>query len=215
MKAIKLMLRSLLVAVAVLATASCGFQLRGSYNLPDEIQNLSLTSFDQYSQLTRKMYEVLRLHDIKIVPPGSTVANLNLTGESWGERTLSLYQNSRVAEQEFNYVASYRVTIPEKGSYTFRATVSRNFLDNPLTALAKSVEQEMLVEEMRNEAAQQIVRQLARLNADIEDFEANKAAEEALKEQPVTDGSPKIEVKTRTPDAKKATDAQGDNKETP
>ncbi|MBN8110576.1 luciferase, partial [Vibrio vulnificus] len=39
--------------------------------------------------------------------------------------------------------------------------------DNPLTALAKSAEREMIVDEMRKLAASQIIRQMARLKASI------------------------------------------------
>ncbi|KXF79832.1 LPS-assembly lipoprotein LptE [Enterovibrio coralii] len=192
-------LRTLLVVVAALATASCGFHLRGSYNLPDEIQTLSVTSFDQYGKLTREMKSQLRQHDIKLVSPAAAVSNLNLNGESYGESTLSLYQNSRVAEKQFAYTVSYSVTVPEKGSYNFSTSLSRTYLDNPLTALAKSVEEEMLAQEMRVEATKQIMRQLARLNAHIEEYERKEAEEKALRElyQGVDQKKPAITIETR------------------
>ncbi|MFA0252535.1 LPS assembly lipoprotein LptE, partial [Vibrio sp. 10N.261.45.A4] len=42
------------------------------------------------------------------------------------------------------------------------------YLDNPLTALAKSVERDMIEDEMRKQAARQIIRQLARLRTDLD-----------------------------------------------
>ncbi|CZF85540.1 LPS-assembly lipoprotein LptE [Grimontia marina] len=199
MKSIFRSLRTLLVVVAALATASCGFHLRGSYNLPTEIQTLSVTSFDQYGKLTREMKFQLRQHDIQLVPPAATVSNLRLNGESYGESTLSLYQNSRVAEKQFAYTVSYSVTVPEKGSYSFSTSLSRTYLDNPLTALAKSVEEEMLAQEMRVEATKQIMRQLARLNAHIEAFERKEAEEKALRElyQGVDEEKSSMTIETR------------------
>ncbi|CZF77418.1 LPS-assembly lipoprotein LptE precursor [Grimontia celer] len=199
MKSIFRSLRTLLVVVAALATASCGFHLRGSYNLPDEIQKLSVTSFDKYGKLTREMKTQLRLHDIDVIPPAQTISNLYLKGESYGESTLSLYQNSRVAEKQFAYTVSYSVTVPEKGNYNFSTSLSRTYLDNPLTALAKSVEEEMLAQEMRVEATKQIMRQLARLNAHIEAFERKEAEEKALRElyQGVDEDKPAITIETR------------------
>ncbi|MGV2841391.1 luciferase, partial [Vibrio cyclitrophicus] len=41
------------------------------------------------------------------------------------------------------------------------------YLDNPLTALAKSVERDMIEDEMRKLATSQILRQMARLKANI------------------------------------------------
>lgn len=172
---LKSAIRPLLVAVLALATASCGFHLRGNYMLPDDIAKLSLTSFDQYGQLTHLVSAQFKLHGVKSVPPAATVPNLHLIGESTASRTLSLYQNSGKAEYELIYTVSYRVVVPEKGTQSFTTKVTRTFLDNPLTALAKSVEQDELEDDMRKQAAQQIMRQLARLTAIF-----NKMAEDDL-----------------------------------
>lgn len=199
MKSICRTLRIWLVAVVALTTASCGFHLRGSYNLPEEIQTLSVTSFDLYNKLTREMKTQLRFHHIKLVAPSEQVSNLHLTGEGYGETTLSLYQNSRIAEKQFGYYVSYSVTIADKGQYNFSTSLSRTYLDNPLTALAKSVEEEMLAQEMRVEATKQIIRQLARLKAHIEEHELKEKEEQVLNQLYKIDnnGKNKISFKTR------------------
>lgn len=162
---LKSTIRTFFVVVMALATASCGFHLRGNYMLPDDIAKLSLTSFDRYGPLQRQVASQFQLHGIEQVPPSSTVPNLNLISESISERTLSLYQNARAAEYELTYVVNYSIVVPNKGIQTFTTRVSRTFLDNPLTALAKSVERDMIEEEMRQQASSQIMRQLARLTA--------------------------------------------------
>lgn len=182
MRSINRALRILLVTVVMFTTASCGFALRGSYNLPDEIQQISVTSFDVYGRLTREMKTQLRLHHIVILKPAEKTSNLHINGESYGESTLSLYQNSRVAEKQFSYTVSYSVTVPEKGRYNFSTSLSRTYLDNPLTALAKSVEEEMLAQEMRVEATKQIMRQLARLTVNIEQFEKKELNDAAQRD---------------------------------
>lgn len=158
---------SLLVLITSLLTA-CGFHLRGDYDIPQELSRMSLTSYDQYSTFTRMVRRQLRLNKIDLQTPAENTPNLHLLGESTGERTLSLYQNTRAAEIELTFVASYRVTVPEIGSRTFTTSVTRSYLDNPLTALAKSVERDMIEDEMRKLAASQIVRQMARLKAEFE-----------------------------------------------
>ncbi|EAS41409.1 hypothetical protein C9J48_25745 [Photobacterium profundum] len=181
---IKSTLRTLFVAVLALATASCGFHLRGNYMLPDDIAKLSLTSFDQYSKLTRLVEAQFKLHGIESVPPTATVPNLHLIGESTSDRTLSLYQNSRKAEYELTYIVKYRIVVPNKSTETYTTKVTRNFLDNPLTALAKSVERDELEDVMRKQAAQQIMRQLARLTAifnKIEEQELEIELDEMMK----------------------------------
>lgn len=163
--------RSVKLSTVVLAASllsACGFHLRGDYSIPEELDTMSLTSYDQYSNFTRMMKGQLRMSKIKLVSPAADVPNLHLISEGVGERTLSLYQNTRAAEKELTFRTSYRVTIPELGSKTFSTSVTRSYLDNPLTALAKSVERDMIEDEMRKLAASQIIRQMARLKTNIE-----------------------------------------------
>ncbi|WP_135382073.1 LPS assembly lipoprotein LptE [Vibrio tasmaniensis] len=163
-------LSSLKVTIVVLTVSllsACGFHLRGDYSIPEELNKISVTSYDQYSTFTRMMKGQLRMSDVAIVPPAENTPNLHIISESVGERTLSLYQNTRAAEKELTFNASYRVTIPELGDKTFSTSVTRSYLDNPLTALAKSVERDMIEDEMRKLATSQILRQMARLKATI------------------------------------------------
>lgn len=163
-------LSSLKVTIVVLTVSllsACGFHLRGDYSVPEELNKISVTSYDQYSTFTRMMKGQLRMNDVEIVPPSENTPNLQIISESVGERTLSLYQNTRAAEIELTFYASYRVTIPDLGSKTFSTSVTRSYLDNPLTALAKSVERDMIEDEMRKLATSQILRQMARLKANI------------------------------------------------
>ncbi|ENM5763350.1 luciferase [Vibrio mimicus] len=174
---------SLLVLMTSLLTA-CGFHLRGDYDIPQELSSMSLTSYDQYSTFTRMVHRQLRLNKIDLQSPAENIPNLHLLSESTGERTLSLYQNTRAAEKELTFRASYRVTVPNLGSRTFTTSVTRSYLDNPLTALAKSVERDMIEDEMRKLAASQIVRQMARLKAD---FERKTLDDESIESDGVTD----------------------------
>ncbi|WGW01104.1 LPS assembly lipoprotein LptE [Vibrio sp. YMD68] len=156
--------------------SACGFHLRGDYSVPEELSTISITSYDQYSTFTRVVKNQFRLNDVELVLPNEEVPNMHLLGEGVGERTLSLYQGSqstgpRTAEIELTFRASYRVTIPELGAKTFSTSVTRSYLDNPLTALAKSVERDMIEDEMRKLASTQIIRQMGRLRADIEAHE--------------------------------------------
>lgn len=174
---------SLLVLMTSLLTA-CGFHLRGDYDIPQELSSMSLTSYDQYSTFTRMVHRQLRLNKIDLQSPAENLPNLHLLSESTGERTLSLYQNTRAAEKELTFRASYRVTVPELGSRTFTTSVTRSYLDNPLTALAKSVERDMIEDEMRKLAASQIVRQMARLKAD---FARKTLDDESIEGEGITD----------------------------
>lgn len=165
-------LSHLRLAIALLIASllsGCGFHFRGSYLVPEEVSSMSLTSYDDYAQFTRDVKTELRHNGIQLVTPAANVTNIHLLTESISERTLSLYQNSRAAEKELTLRASYRVVVPDVGTRTFSTQVNRSYLDNPLTALAKSVERDLIEDEMRKQAARQIIRQLARLRNDIDD----------------------------------------------
>lgn len=163
--------RLLAIITLAMMTTACGFHFRGNYLLPEEVSTISVSSFDSYSQITRDVKNQLRFNGIDVVSPASDVANLYLISESDtdsdSDRTLSLYQNSRAAEKELRYTVAYRVSVPGYDPKTFRVNVTRSYLDNPLAALAKSVERDMLWEEMRQQAAEQIIRQMARLKAEL------------------------------------------------
>ncbi|PNH90378.1 luciferase [Vibrio diazotrophicus] len=157
-----------LVFLSATLLSACGFHLRGDYDVPDELSKLSITSYDQYSSFTRIVTRQLRMNEIEIVQPADDVPNVHLISEGISERTLSLYQTTRAAEKELTFRASYRVTVPDIGTKAFSTSVTRSYLDNPLTALAKSVERDMIEGEMRKLAATQIVRQMGRLKASIQ-----------------------------------------------
>ncbi len=161
-------LRASIILVLVSLMSACGFQFRNSYFLPEALSEVSLTSFDPYTPLTRYVRAELDLNGVEAVIPQANIPNLHLIGESNSARTLSLYQNSRAAEYELTYTVSYQVTIPNVSSQSFTTTVNRSFLDNPLTALAKSTEKEVIIDEMRKQAARQILRQMARLKAKLD-----------------------------------------------
>lgn len=178
-----------LVFLSATLLSACGFHLRGDYDVPDELSKLSITSYDQYSTFTRIVTRQLRMNEIELVKPADDVPSIHLISEGTSERTLSLYQTTRAAEKELTLRASYRVTIPEVGTKTFSTSVTRSYLDNPLTALAKSVERDMMEDEMRKLAATQIVRQMARLKASIQAGTMDETVDEETAKSDNTDQS--------------------------
>lgn len=166
--AIRLPVKAVVIILVSSLLSACGFHLREDYLVPDEISDISVTSFDRYSQLTRNLDAQLRLNGINIVSASGSVPNIHLASESVSERTLSLYQNSRAAEKELKYTTTYRVTVPNRGTESYTTTVTRNYLSNSQTALAKSVERDLIEDEMRLQAARQIIRQMARLKAQLD-----------------------------------------------
>ncbi|MCH4295705.1 LPS assembly lipoprotein LptE [Shewanella sp. 3B26] len=159
------MVRILLTAILSLAlltvVTGCGFRLQGSYKIPTSLKTLSVDSADEYSELTRLVKDRLRLSGVQVVASDATIPSVRLIKDTLERTTLSLYPTGNVAEYELIYHVQFAVAIPGEEAKPFNVEIRRDYLDDPRTALAKSREMELLVKEMRQQAADNLIQTLA------------------------------------------------------
>ncbi|WNC69594.1 LPS assembly lipoprotein LptE [Thalassotalea nanhaiensis] len=151
---------SALLTVTILS--GCGFHLRGDYLLPVEMQTLYVSSQDPHGELTRFVKTHLKDNDVTLVNKSTAnIAELRILKDSLNRRTLSLFENGQVAEYELTYSVRYEVRFENKDNQRYSFDVTRNYQEDPDRALAKSRELSLLRKEMRIEAANTILRNLA------------------------------------------------------
>jgi LPS-assembly lipoprotein len=151
----------LLIASSLLLT-SCGFHLRGS--LPLERYPAIFVDAKKHSELASLLSEQLESNKVKLLTELDPQAPaLMLQQDSLERRTLSLFPNGQVAEYELIYRVSYQLLLPGQDIQEFQFELTRDYQDDPNLALAKAKELDLLLQELRNQAASRIIRQLNRI----------------------------------------------------
>ncbi len=153
-----------LIAIIMIAglLQSCGFQLRGNYLLSSQLQNIYLSSGDKHGELTRLVKQNLIMNKVNIINSfDQDIPELRILKDTLNRRTLSVFKNGQVAEYELIYSVRYQLFFQNKEEQSFEIELNRDYQDDPSVALAKSRELNLMLSEMRQEAANRILRNLA------------------------------------------------------
>lgn len=160
MSSFRLLRQSLLSVIVMITLSACGFQLRDNYQLPATLQKIQLQSVSSL-QLEASLRQRLLTAGIQLNDRAAAdVAQLRVLSDQLERRTLSLFESGQVAEYGLLYRVNYQVI--RNGELIIEDTieVARDYQDDPNFALAKTREREMLVAEMRDDAARRLVRQM-------------------------------------------------------
>jgi len=152
------LLQWIAVLLATTLIVGCGFQLRDQYQLPPSLQQVYLQA-PKFSEFANVFEQRLNLAGVELVnaDPGLVIA---INRDELSRRTLSLSGSGQVAEYELIYSVDYSINEANKDPVDLRIEVYRDYQDDPNFALAKTRERELLVAEMREEAARRMLRQI-------------------------------------------------------
>jgi len=158
------LLKCALLLTSIVVLSSCGFRLQGSYQLPDQLQQMQLQA-PQFSEFAEQAKDRFTQAGIELVEQ-SGVYQVEIVDDTLTRRTLSLSASGQVAEYELIYKVNYLLRDPQGRSAALEVEVFRDYQDDPNFALAKTRERQIIVAKMREQAAQQLLRQvIARVSA--------------------------------------------------
>lgn len=156
-----------LVRLAILWLAAslltgCGFHLRG--NLPLSQYPAIHVQSEAHSELAALLKQRFTQNNVALLSSyQADKPALTLTRDTLERRTLSLFANGQVAEYELIYKVEYQIQLAGQEPQRYQFELFRDYQDDPNQALAKAQELDLLLSELRQQAANRIIRQLARL----------------------------------------------------
>jgi LPS-assembly lipoprotein len=141
--------------------AGCGFQLRGTADVPFETVYLPNATGGIALDLKRNIQAGTRAKVID--DPKKAEAILQFTEETRNKEILSLTGTGRVREFQLRYRVGFRVHDGKGGDYVPQSLIqlTRDVTFNDSEVLAKESEEQLLFRDMQIDMVQQIMRRLA------------------------------------------------------
>jgi len=156
------------VALICLLTAlltACGFKLRGSFQLPAELQKIYVVG-SQSSDLVNDLNDMLAYSAEVVNNRSDADAVLTINKEESDNRTLSVDSRGKVRESEMSYSVLYSLALANGDILLDKEALLllRDFINDENDIIARTNESTVIARDLKRDAAQQILRRIQVLN---------------------------------------------------
>lgn len=148
--------------LGALLLAGCGFQLRGSAQLPPEMAKTQLVIADPYSEVARRVRVLLEHSGAQIVSPEQATAILEIPQNLSSTEVLTIGDNARVREYRISHTLQFRLTDPSGKELIPLQTIrqSRDISFDEQRILALSREEEYIRKDLADTVSRMLVSRL-------------------------------------------------------
>ena len=154
-------MRSVAGLLLALLLAGCGFQLRGTADVP--FQSIFVSGATGGIALDLKRQIQAGTSARVLDEPKAAEAILVFTQETRDKEILSLTGTGRVREFRLNYIVGFRLHDGKGADYIPQSTITitRDVSFNDSEVLAKEAEEQLLFRDMQADMVQQVMRRIA------------------------------------------------------
>ena len=154
---------NLIVLMLTLLLGACGFHLRGEGAFALPFQTLYVKSTNDYAPFIGELKRAIEANGVQITDtPGQAQLTLHIVSETTDKQILSLSGSGRVREYRLQYNISLRAYDSKQQDWLApeEITLRRDFSYDDTQVLAKEQEENLLYQDMRGDAVQQVLRRL-------------------------------------------------------
>lgn len=150
------------VLVLSLGLAGCGFQLRGQFSIPAELQPIHISA-QGGSRVAQELHGMLLRNDVRVVDDRAAAKSvIEILNENRQRRVLTVAADTaQVDEYELRYTTDWilRGTGEQRRPLLHRETIEslRDYTYDRTAVLAKQSEEATLIENMQQDAALRIL----------------------------------------------------------
>lgn len=153
----------MLLVLLVLSASGCGFKLRGLYDIPESLSRVAIISEQRDSELSLILEQSLQANGVLI--DDQAPYRIELLEENMTRRTLSLDSSARASEYELRGEVTFQVT-DQEGQLVLTPrslTSERSYNVDSSNITASESQEPILRQQIRQDLAQQIMRQYIRI----------------------------------------------------